>query len=99
MKAVIVIPPVLLVFLVLFSFFPGCEDPAPTFNLSPAWQAYEAGRPEQARSLAVQAAGSGVTRDEDLESLLELLVRTGEAPRAVMVYQSVGGKPGSVLRP
>ncbi len=86
---------ILFVLLSLVLLLNGCEDPAPPLNLNSAWQAYEAGRPDVARGLAVRAAEIGVTRDEDLGPLLELLVRTGEAPRAVMIYQSFEGVPGT----
>ncbi len=97
-KSVMAISLAVLVLLVLLLSLYGCEDPAQPLNLGPAWQAYEQGHPDEARDLAVRAAESGVTRDEDLASLLELLVRTREAPRAVVIYQSFEGKPGSAYQ-
>ncbi len=64
-------------------------------DLAGAWSAFEAGRPMEARALAVQAAEAGVSRQEDLGPLLELLIRTGESPRAVALYQAFAGAPGN----
>lgn len=74
----------------------GRETEVEPLDLAAAWAAFEAGRPEEARALAVQAAEIGVTRQEDLGPLMELLIRTGEAPRAVAVYQAFAGAPGPV---
>jgi tetratricopeptide (TPR) repeat protein len=67
---------------------------APAATLAPAWAALEAGSADEARTLALQAAEAGVSSPADLASLVELLVRTGEAPRAVSVYRGFKGDPG-----
>jgi len=78
---------VIVVFFVLPRLSP---EPAP-LNLAAAWRAFEEGRMEEAHRLAVQAAEIGVSRDEDLAPLLELLIRTGESPRAVTIYREYEG--------